>query len=107
MRGRAQPKSRASAAASTRKHRHEPSTVIAALTARSGRCVVASATRRSPATSSITGSGVAVRSARYSVWPVNGMPASLMMLFCTGAVTIAANSPLRQPSTARSMSAST
>ncbi len=57
--------------------------LIAPLTARSGRCVVASATRSSPATSNITGSGTPVRSARYSVWPVNGMPASLMTLFCT------------------------
>ena len=39
--------------------------------------------------------------------PVNGTPASLMTLFCTGAVTMAANSPLTQPSMARSSSAST
>ena len=32
------------------------------------------------------------------------MPASLITLFCTGAVTIAANAPARQPSTARSSS---
>ena len=48
-----------------------------------------------------------VRAARYSVWPVNGTPASLITLFCTGAVTMAANSPLAQPSMARSSSAST
>ena len=48
-----------------------------------------------------------VRAARYSVWPVNGTPASLMTLFCTGAVTMAANSPLTQPAMARSSSAST
>ena len=28
------------------------------------------------------------------MWPVNGTPASLMTLFCTGAVTMASNSPL-------------
>ena len=44
------------------------------------------------------------RCARYSVWPVKAMPASLMMLFCTGAVTIASNSPLLQPAIARSSS---
>ena len=60
-----------------------------------------------PAASSITGCAAPVRSARYSVWPVNGTPASLMTLLCTGAVTIAANSPLMQPSAARSSSAST
>ena len=36
-------------------------------------------------------------SARYSVWPVKAMPASLITLFCTGAVTMASNSPARQP----------
>jgi hypothetical protein len=45
------------------------------------RWVVASATRRPPPTSIITTRGVAVRSARYSVCPVNAMPASLMVLF--------------------------
>ena len=81
--------------------------VIASLTARSGRCVVASATRRVSAASSMTGCAAPVRAARYSVWPVNGTPASLMTLFCTGAVTMAANSPLTQPAMARSSSAST
>ena len=45
--------------------------------------------------------------ARYSVWPVKAMPASLITLLCTGAVTMASNSPPRAPSTARSSSAST
>ena len=40
--------------------------------------------------------GAACAAARYSVWPVNGTPASLITLFCTGAVTMAANSPLRR-----------
>ncbi len=69
-----------------------PSIESAAETSLSGRCVVASATRkgRSPVPASIiTTRGVAVRSARYSVWPVKGTPASLMVLFCSGAVTIA------------------
>ena len=47
--------------------------------------------RRRPASSPAC--AAPVRSARYSVWPVNGTPASLMTLFCTGAVTMAANSP--------------
>ena len=47
----------------------------------------------------MTGWAPPVRSARYSVWPEKRMPASLMTLFCTGAVTIAANSPAMQPST--------
>ena len=37
-----------------------------------------------------------------SVWPVKAMPASFMMPLCTGPVTIALNSPLPHPSTARS-----
>ena len=84
-----------------------PSRVIAAGTSASGRCVVASATRKPPPTSIITTRAVPVRSARYSVCPVNATPASLMMPLCTGAVTIAANSPERQPSRARSSKAST
>ena len=63
--------------------------VSAAATLRNGRCVVASATRRPPPASSITGRRVPVRRARNSVCPVNGIPASLMTDFCTGAVTIA------------------
>src|SRR6266850_6090971 len=47
------------------------------------------------------------RSARYSVWPVKAMPASLSTLFCTGAVTMAAYSPSMQPRIARSRTAST
>ena len=71
--------------------------VSAALTLRSGRCVVASATRMPPPTSIITGSGAPVCRARYSVCPVNAMPASLMTDFCTGAVTIASKAPAAQP----------
>ncbi len=71
--------------------------MIAAGTAASGRCVVTSATRSvasaAPPTSIITTRGVPVRSAKYSVWPVNGSPASRIALFCTGAVTSAANAP--------------
>ena len=81
--------------------------VTAAGTPASGRWVVASATRRPPPTSIITGSAAPQRAARYSVWPVKGTPASLMTPLCTGAVTIASNSPARQPSTARSSSDST
>ena len=70
-----------------------PSRVRAALTSASGRCVVASATRSGPCgvspASIITTRAVPVRSARYSVWPLNETPASLITLFCTGAVTIA------------------
>ena len=40
----------------------------------------------------MTGSGAPQRCARYSVCPVKAKPASMMMLFCTGAVTMAANS---------------
>ena len=36
-----------------------------------------------------------------------GMPASLITLFCTGAVTMASNSPATAPSMARSMRSST
>ena len=87
-----------------------PSIVNAADTSFSGRCVVASATRSGVApvpASIITTRGVPVRSARYSVWPVNGTPASLIVLFCSGAVTIASYSPATAPSIAASSSAST
>ena len=71
---------------------------MASGTARSGRCVVTKATRSGPRSVSpasiITTKGVSVFCARYSVWPVNGIPASLMTPLCTGAVAMAANSPL-------------
>ncbi|MCY1214399.1 hypothetical protein D9M72_262120 [compost metagenome] len=88
-------------------------------TARSGRWVVASATRSmapscagcGPA-SIITTRATRALSARYSVWPVKGTPASLMVLFCTGAVIIAAYRGAalpraRQPRMAASSSFST
>ncbi len=84
-----------------------PARVMARETSARGRCVVARATRNVPPTRSITTRAVPVRAARYSVWPVNAIPASLIVLFCTGAVTIAANSRATHPSSARSMSAST
>ena len=62
--------------------------------------------RNLPATSSMTGSGTLHSAAMYSVCPVKGMPASLITLLCTGAVTMAENSRRWQPSTARSMSRS-
>ena len=40
--------------------------------------------------------GVPVFSARYSVWPEKATPASLMVLFCSGAVTMASNQPRRR-----------
>ena len=79
--------------------------VIAAGTAASGRWVVTSATRRPPPTSIITTRAVPVCAARYSVWPVKGMvscaprPSQITPL-CTGAVTIAAKWPSRQPAIA-------
>jgi hypothetical protein len=65
------------------------------------------ATRRPPPASIITTRGVEVSAARYSVWPVKGMPASLIAPLCTGAVTIAAKLASMQPATARSIRAST
>src|SRR5690606_33658947 len=58
------------------------------------------------ATSSITGWGQPSSPAKNSVWPENGMPASLIVLFCRGPVTRPANTPRRQPSTARRRPAS-
>ena len=107
IRGRAMPKRRRRSASRMRTTETTSERVIAAGTAESGMCVVASATRMPPPASSITTCGVPVRSARYSVWPVKAIPASLMTLFWTGAVTIAWNSPLRQPSRARSRRPST
>ena len=68
---------------------------------------VASATRNPPPTSIITTCGAPVRCARNSVCPVKAMPASLMTLFCSGAVTRASNVPARQPSAAASSVRST
>ena len=72
---------------------------------------VASATRRERVptrpVSIITTWGTAAAACRYSVCPLKGMPPSLITPLCTGAVTIAANSPERQPVSARSSSAVT
>jgi hypothetical protein len=81
-------------------HAPSESRVMAALTAASGRCVVASATRRPGVASIITGSA-RQRSARNSVCPLKGMPASLMTPLCTGPVTRASKVRSRQPSQAR------
>ena len=78
------------------------SRVMARGTSASARWVVTSATRNRSLSSSMTGMAARVRVARYSVWPVNAKPASIRVLFCTGAVTMAANSPFMQPSQARS-----
>ncbi len=107
MRGRARSNCRPTSMCTMRKVASKRSRVIARGTSASGRCVVTSATRSLPATSNITGSAARVRVARYSVWPLNAKPASSSVLFCTGAVTIAANSPFMQPSQARSNSAIT
>ena len=42
-----------------------------------------------------------VSCARYSVWPINGIPASLITPLCTGPVTNAAKSPFIHPIVAR------
>ena len=55
---------------------------------------------RAPPTSIMTTRGVWVRCAKNSVCPENGMPASMSTLFCTGAVTSAANAPVAQASDA-------
>ena len=47
-----------------------------------------------------------VNFARYSVCPENGIPASFITLFCSGAVTSPENCPSIQPFTARSSPAS-
>ena len=60
-----------------------------------------------PPTSIITTRGMPARSARNSVWPVNGMPASRNALFCTGAVTSAVERAHAHPSAARRSMAST
>ena len=111
MRGLSMPNLARKSAAMMRSVVASDSRVIADGTCASGKWVVASPTRNCPTavlpTSSITTCGVPVRSARNSVCPVNGMPASLITLFCTGAVTIAANSPDRQPPMAASSALST
>src|SRR5450830_2126380 len=115
MRGAAMPNLARRSASMMSSVRPRPSCVSACETSLSGRCVVASATRNcaTPVTAAgapasiITTCGVPVRSAKYSVWPENGTPASLMVLFCRGAVTTAANQPARVPSMAASSVAST
>ena len=79
----------------------------AAATERSGRCVVASATRSDLPASNITGCGAPVSSARSSVCPENATPDCVMTLFCTGAVTSACAVPATQSSVARRNIAST
>ncbi len=112
MRGAAMPNLRRRSASTMSSMRARLSPVIAAGTSFSGRWVVASATRsggvlRQRPASIITTCGVPVFSARYSVWPENATPASLMVLFCSGAVTMASNQPRCAPSMARSSVAST
>ena len=100
--------------------RARPSWFTAAGTSFKARWVVASATRNCRAGSSaalnaagigpasiITTWSVPVCSAKYSVWPENATPASLMVLFCSGAVTTASNQPACTPSMAASSVAST
>src|SRR5471032_2433510 len=98
--------------------RARPSRLSAAATSFSGKWVVASATRSGGGSGRPAGAGgwpasiittcaVPVWSAKYSVWPENGTPASLMVLFCSGAVTTALNQPARTPSMAASSVAST
>ena len=99
-----------SSATVIRSVRASSSRVSVAGTAASGTCVVASATRKGPhgaAPTSIMTTVDRVRSARNSVCPVNATPASLITLFCTGAVTIAAKPPVRHPASAASSVAST
>ena len=103
----AMPKRSTRSASSTRTVRSRPARVIAAATSFSARWVVASATRMPPPTSIITTWRAPVRSARYSVCPVNAMPASLITPLCTGAVAMAQNVPSRQPSAATSSERST
>ena len=90
MRGRAMPNLALRSAWRMRNVVSSSCRVIAAGTSASARCVVASATRKPAPASIITTRGVPVCSARYSVWPVKAIPASLMTPLCTGAVTMAA-----------------
>ena len=76
-------------------------------TACSGRWVVASATFSPEVQSIMTGRAPPSRSARNSVWPVNAVPASLMIPLCTGAVTSPAALPLLHAATAARMQSST
>ena len=96
------PKARRQFAPDDRERLRDGRRVIASGTSRSGRCVVTSATRSAsaaaPLTSIITTRGVCVRAAKNSVWPMNGMPASRITLFCTGPVTSAANAPVAHAS---------
>ena len=102
MRGELSAKCRSRSVATILKVARRRSRVMALGTSARARCVVTSATRSVPVSSIITGNAARVRCARYSVCPVKAKPASIMVLFCTGAVTMAANSPFMQPSQARS-----
>ena len=111
IRGAAMPNFAASSAPTMASVASTASRVMAAGTSFSARCVVTSATRsgaaRAPPTSIMTTRGVCVRCAKNSVCPENGMPASMSTLFCTGAVTSAANAPVAQASDACCSIAST
>ena len=78
MRGAAMPNDSRRPWSSTTSVRSSASGVIRRGTSARGRCVVASATRNGPATSSITGCAPPAFAARYSVCPWNGIPASLI-----------------------------
>ena len=76
---------------------------MASGTSRSGRWVVASATLSPGVQSIMTGRTPPSSSASSSVWPVNVIPASLMMPLCTGAVTSPATASSRHAATAARM----
>ncbi|MNN41622.1 hypothetical protein D3C81_1557520 [compost metagenome] len=107
MRGLAMPNLLCRSPCRMRATRARRSAVMASATSRSGRWVVTSATRRPRVASIITTCSVWVSSARNSVCPEKGMPASLITPLCTGAVIIPAKSPLTQPLPARSRVSST
>ena len=122
MRGAAMPNRRRRSPSRIRSTRVSPSAVMASATRRSGRWVVASATRseRPPAqparsvcwaasvASIITTSSTPQASRRYSVWPVKpAWPASMITPLCSGAVTMPAAWPSRQARIATSRVSST
>ena len=107
MRGAGNAKRRRKSSCTISRVARRRSAVIARGTSASAKWVVTSATRNEAFCSIMTGSAAPASRREIFGMSVKSKPASMSVLFCTGAVTMAANSPRMQPSQARSSMAMT